>query len=72
MPIVRMNVDSDCFVSIGYDITEWALELTFQSGHTYLLLGVSPVTALDFSNASSKGQFYHSYLRGNYKEVKVR
>lgn len=71
MPVVRMNVNSDCFRSIGYDILTWTLELTFQSGHTYQLLTVSPQTALDFSNADSKGQFYHTYLKGVYLQHKV-
>lgn len=71
MPVVRMNVDSDCFRSIGYDITTLTLELTFQSGHTYQLVGVYPQTALDFSMTDSKGQFYHTYLKGVYLERKV-
>lgn len=71
MPFVRMEVESDCFTSIGYDVVTHELELSFMSGHTYIYSGVEPITALEFSSSSSLGAYYHRLIKRRYKERKV-
>ena len=68
---VRMEVDSECFQSIGYNVKTEELELTFASGKTYVYSGVGPLVALEFSQADSLGTYYHKRLKGRYPERKV-
>jgi len=67
--MVRQDTpESDCFISIGYDLTARELELTFASGKTYILSNVDPLTALGLSEATSKGEWYHMNIKGQYTE----
>lgn len=69
---VRMDVsDSELCDGIGYNLAKLELEVSMVNGHVYVYYPVDPLTALAFSEATSKGQYYNTYIKRVYKERKV-
>lgn len=55
----------------GFEKTEKGLEVTFQSGHKYLYVGVPANVVLGLERAESKGSYFHAEIRDKYTATKI-
>jgi hypothetical protein len=62
----RIIVNSTNLVSVGYDASEQALEVEFQSGNVYQYLDVPETIYQSLMTADSKGQFFHDNILKEY------
>lgn len=60
------SCNSSCIEEFGYDRERGALYITFHSGGTYLYEGVEEDTYLGLRDASSKGKYFHNYIKDKY------
>ena len=67
------NVRSSLIRSIGYNPTNEELSVTLQStpSTVWNYRGVSRQTATAFGEATSKGQYFNSNIRGKFPTTKV-
>lgn len=57
-------VNSSCIHSVGYEAG--TLYITFRSGNTYPYHGVPEYHYLRLVEATSPGDYYNTYIRGQY------
>lgn len=67
----RRPVDSSAITSVGYDPARETLELEFSSGNVYRYFGVPQEIYEDFLQAPSKGQFFGTFIRGQYDSARA-
>ena len=67
----RRPVDSSAITSVGYDPAREMLELEFSSGNVYRYFGVPEEIYEDFLQARSKGQFFGTFIRGQYDSTRA-
>lgn len=63
-------VSSSNLSAVGYDPTTRVLRIAFHSG-TYDYYDVPASTYSGLMNASSKGQYHHSYIKNNYRYRRI-
>ena len=59
-------LNSSAIRNVSYDSQTGRLHITFNSGGTYTFYRVPPPIYDGLLNASSAGQYYHSYIRGRF------
>lgn len=59
----RDAVSSSNIMSAGYDPESETLEIEFQGGAVYQYYNVNEHLYEQFMSASSKGQFFHMYIK---------
>ncbi|HUV85385.1 MAG TPA: KTSC domain-containing protein [Methanosarcinales archaeon] len=72
--MTRQKVESSFIKSVGYDETSKILEIAFK-GRPMPITQYNGVTRAKFKNfteASSKGTYFNSKIKGQYDENKVR
>lgn len=67
----RTPVSSSNVSSAGYDPDTETLEIEFNNGSVYQYYNVGRNVADEFFNATSKGQFIHTYIRNAYAFSRV-
>jgi len=67
----RNEVSSSNIASIGYDSDSETLEIEFKGGGVYRYEGVPKEVYAKLMDASSKGKYFHAYIRDIYKTVQV-
>lgn len=68
----RIPVRSSNIRSIGYDPASRTLEVEFNSGGVYQYFDVPESVYQDFMQATSKGSYFHRYIKGRYPYRRVR
>ncbi|WP_428563602.1 MAG: helicase HerA domain-containing protein [Solidesulfovibrio sp. DCME] len=66
----REFVESSSIMSIGYDASSETLEIEFKNG-VYQYYNVPLIIYEKMMEASSKGQFFHQYIKNNYAFSRV-
>jgi lysyl-tRNA synthetase class 2 len=61
-----MDVDSAAIQAIDYDEDRAKLFVRFESGESYVYVGVPGEVHRSFVEASSKGRFFHAEIRDCY------
>ena len=69
--MTRQSVSSSNISSIGYDSNSKILEIEFHSGSVYQYYNVPENIYISLMNASSHGQYFHQFIRGNYGDTQV-
>ena len=67
----KQHVSSSTVISIGYDSQTQTLEIDFGSGRVYQYYGVPDHVHEEIMQASSKGQFFNTYIRNVYAFSRV-
>ena len=67
----KQRVSSSTVTSIGYDVRTRTLEIEFASGRVYQYHEVPDQMHAEIMQASSKGQFFNSYIRNAYAFSRV-
>lgn len=67
----KLNVVSTNVKSIGYDNGTQTLEVEFLNGRVYQYYGVPEHMHGQFMQASSKGKFFHAYIKDQYPYSRV-
>ncbi len=67
----KQHVSSSTVISIGYDAATQTLEIEFGSGRVYQYYGVPDHMHTEIMQASSKGQFFNTYIRNAYAFSRV-
>ncbi len=70
--LTHISFASSNIRSAGYDADECTLEIAFHSGGVYRYLGVSLNVWDAFQRASSKGSYFHDWIKDRYRHVKLR
>lgn len=65
----RIPVSSTNIKSVGWENN--VLEIAFNSGGIWQYIGVSNQLYLRMMSASSKGSFFHDYIKDKFPERKV-
>lgn len=60
------QVNSSMISEVGYDPNTKDLEIVFKSGKKYVYSGVDLCVYEELIKASSVGQYFHSFIRGQY------
>jgi hypothetical protein len=68
----REPVDSSTLASVGYDETQFLLELEFRSGELYQYLGPLNNIHRELMTAESKGRFFNQHIRDRFPYVRLR
>jgi len=68
--MVRFPVSSSNLRSIGY--SDGTLEIEFNSGGIYQYRGVPESAYMSLMSASSKGTYFHNFIKDRYPTVKIR
>lgn len=66
----RIEVESNCIHSIGYDADDMVLEIEFHSGGIYQYTGVPCGTYAKFMSAESHGKAFHALIKGKFPHRK--
>ena len=53
---------------VDYDWNQSLMQITFHSGGPYTFYGVPPEIYLGLLNAASAGHYYHTHIRGRYRQ----
>ena len=69
--MIRESVVSSNLESVGYDQTHCILEIEFQSGGVYQYFNVPIQEFTALLGASSKGQYFHVYIKGRYRYSRI-
>ena len=67
----RNSVASSNLASVGYDTTTQTLEIEFLSGSVYQYYNVPENLYEQLMQASSKGRFFHQYIRNAYPYSRI-
>ena len=67
----KQRVSSLTVISIGYDAPTQTLEIEFGSGRVYQYYGVPGHVHTEIMQASSKGQFFNTYVKNAYAFSRV-
>ena len=70
--MIREEVKSTNIRSIGYEHESNTLEIEFHSGGIYQYFNVPQASYNGLMSASSRGSYFHKYIKDNYKWTKVR
>jgi len=70
--INRVPVESSNLRSVGYDPDAQMLEIEFRNGGICQYYGVPETVYLQLMAASSKGKFFHVYIKDIYPYAKIR
>lgn len=70
--MIREEVKSTNIRSIGYEPESSTLEIEFHSGGIYQYFNVPQTSYNGLMSASSRGSYFHKYIKDNYKWAKVR
>lgn len=62
----RQHVSSSNLRSVGYDPVSSVLEIEFLSRSVYQYYGVPGLVVARLLGASSKGGYFHRYIKGRY------
>lgn len=68
----RIKVQSTDINSIGYDEKSRTLEIEFHTGNVYQYSGVEIRLYNQLINASSKGSFFHRFIKDRFPTRKLR
>lgn len=69
----RVPVSSSNLKSVGYDEISQILEIEFHSeGRIYQYSSVPKYRHEGLMNASSKGSYFHAYIRDKYPTTRIR
>ena len=66
----RKPIDSSAIASVGYSPDRAELEVEFTSGNVYRYFDVPREIYEDLLQASSKGRFFGSFIRGQYDSAR--
>ena len=69
--VEEQRVSSSTVTSIGYDVRTRTLEIEFASGRVYQYYEVPDQMHAEIMQASSRGQFFNSYIRNAYAFSRV-
>ena len=69
--MIRQTVSSSNLHSVGYDSSSAILEISFHSGGVYQYYNVPESVYFSLLNASSKGKYFHQYIKNRYRYRKV-
>lgn len=61
-----ISLSSSCLSAVDYDHATLVMHLRFRNGRTYTLRGVPIEKYIGLLNASSKGRYFNTYLKGRY------
>ena len=64
-----IKVESSDLYSIGYENS--TLYILFNSGGLYKYMNVDFVVYKELLNTTSKGKFFHQYIKNNYNYQKI-
>lgn len=67
--VEMIKVESSNLYSIGYENN--TLYILFNSGGLYKYMNVDFVVYKELLNATSKGKFFHQYIKNNYNYQKI-
>ena len=67
----RHSVSSSNIVAIGYENETQTLEIEFHGGRVYQYYGVPESMYDQLMQTSSKGKFFHMYIRNGYPYSRV-
>ncbi len=67
----RQHVSSSDLRSVGYDPAQMILEIEFNSGGIYQYLNVPETAYAALMKATSKGRYFHAYIKEHYKCDKI-
>ncbi len=67
--IDEVSVMSSWIADLSYQ--DRVLYLTLKNGRRYQILGLNPAMARAWLRAPSKGKFWHSNIRGNYRTSRI-
>lgn len=67
----RLTVSSSDLASVGYDENSQILEIGFLDGSVYQYFDVPKNIYDGILNASSKGTYFHEYIRNVYAYTKL-
>jgi len=70
--IKRGPISSSGLAAVGYSKRRHILEIEFVNGAIYRYLNVPPLIYRDLMSAVSKGRYYDSNIRGNYRSLRLR
>ena len=68
----REPVESSTLASVGYDETQYLLELEFRSGELYQYVGPPDYIYRELMTAESKGRFFNQNIRDRFPYVRLR
>jgi hypothetical protein len=68
----REPVESSTLASVGYDKTQFLLELEFRSGELYQYAGPPDNIYRELMAAESKGRFFNQNIRDRFPYVRLR
>ena len=68
----RLRVNSSSINYVEYDPQSESLEIEFVSGGVYRYIKVPQSVYDSFMSASSKGRYYHDYIKGKYTSTQIR
>jgi hypothetical protein len=69
--VEKQRVSSSTVISIGYDARTQTLEIEFGSGCVYQYYGVPDRMLAEIMQASSKCQFFNTYIKNAYAFSRV-
>ena len=67
----RVPVASSNLVSVGYDSRSLTLEIEFKDSGVYQYFDVPEVVHQELMQAGSKGTFFHTNVRDQYRYMKL-
>jgi hypothetical protein len=70
--IKRQPISSRGLAAAGYSKRRHILEIEFVNGAVYRYLNVPPSIYRNLMSAVSKGRYYDSNIRGNYRSLRLR
>jgi hypothetical protein len=68
----REPVESSTLASVGYDQTQFLLELEFRSGDLYQYFGPPPSIHRELMTSESKGHFFNRNIRDRFPYIRIR
>jgi hypothetical protein len=68
----RILVNSSDLRAVGYDPLSKTLEIEFRDDSIYQYISVSELVYNRLLNASSKGKFFHAFIKDKYSYGKIR
>lgn len=68
----RQSVRSSNIKSIGYDLKSKTLEIEFHDGGVYQYFDVQESVFNSLMSASSRGSYFHKYIKDKYRWTKIR
>lgn len=70
--LLEKKVESDWISDITYNRPNKILTMRLSNGRTFSIPGISRAVFEKWHKAPSKGQFWHTYIKGKYKVTRIR